>query len=58
MDDENNEVGPNYQQDMHDEVATERNYQAGHFPLVQAGNYQDLNFLCNKLGVSNHIKEY
>jgi cell division protein FtsI (penicillin-binding protein 3) len=41
---------------MHDEVLKERNYQAGHFPLVQSGNYQDLNYLCNKLGVSNHYK--
>ncbi len=41
---------------MHDAVKKEKNFKPGHFPLIQAGNYQELNMLCNRFGVSNHYK--
>ncbi len=41
---------------MHDEMEGERNFKPGHFPLVQAGNYEDLNLILNRLGVSNHYQ--
>lgn len=39
---------------MHEALGEEVNFKPGHFPLVQAGNYEDLNLLLNRLGVSNH----
>ena len=41
--------------EMHDPYPTEFVMESNVFPVVQAGNFQDLNFLCNELGISNHI---
>ncbi|MDN4164430.1 penicillin-binding protein [Cytophagales bacterium LB-30] len=43
--------------DMHAPLSPEYLVETGVFPTVKAGYYPDLNFLCNKLGISNHSKE-
>lgn len=39
---------------MHNELADENNLKPGYFPVIKAGNQSDLQFLCNRLGISNH----
>jgi cell division protein FtsI (penicillin-binding protein 3) len=39
---------------MHEKMSEENNQQAGHFPLIQVGMREDLNQICNKMGVSNY----
>lgn len=51
------EVADNiYSRDLqiHDAIAQEVEPQYGVFPVVQAGNREDLTMLCNELGISNH----
>jgi cell division protein FtsI (penicillin-binding protein 3) len=47
-----------YSRDLNLHVAMEkRNYsQPGIFPVIRAGNQEELTMLCNELGVSNHSK--
>ena len=40
--------------DMHDPLPEEFTAEAGVFPLIQSGKQDELQFLCNELGVSNH----
>lgn len=42
--------------DLHVAEAKERFSEAGVFPVIRAGNQQELTMLCNDLGVSNHTK--
>ncbi len=39
---------------MHEDMDEEKYKQPGYFPVIQAGYQPDLQFLCNKLGISNH----
>lgn len=39
---------------MHDGLEDENNLKPGYFPVIQAGFQSDLQYLCNKLGISNH----
>ncbi len=41
--------------EMHRLFPKTRNAEQGVFPLIQAGNLQDLSYLCNEIGVSNHL---
>ena len=43
--------------EMHDEYPAEYAMKRGVFPVIKAGNYKDLNLICNDLGISNHIPE-
>ncbi|HNP19962.1 MAG TPA: penicillin-binding protein [Fulvivirga sp.] len=40
--------------EMHDPMPKEYIAEAGIFPVIQSGNQEDLKYLCNQLGVSNH----
>jgi cell division protein FtsI (penicillin-binding protein 3) len=40
--------------EMHDPMPKEYVAAAGVFPVIQSGNQDDLKYLCNELGVSNH----
>jgi cell division protein FtsI (penicillin-binding protein 3) len=41
--------------DLHEPVSSEKApLEVGVFPLIQAGNLEDLILICNKLGISNH----
>lgn len=40
--------------ELHDAVELARNDEPGIFPVLQSGNYYDLNLICNELGISNH----
>ncbi|MES2386593.1 MAG: penicillin-binding protein [Bacteroidota bacterium] len=41
--------------EMHKELeSVSEEYGADKFPLLQAGNFNTLNFLCNRFGISNH----
>lgn len=40
--------------DMHAPLAKEFTAEAGVFPLIQSGKQDELQFLCNELGISNH----
>ncbi|HEY3430106.1 MAG TPA: penicillin-binding protein [Cyclobacteriaceae bacterium] len=42
--------------DLHDAFAKERFSEAGVFPVIRAGNQEELTMLCNDLGVSNHTR--
>ena len=48
-----------YAQDLgiHEEFQAASSGREGVFPVIRAGYYQDLNKLCNELGISNHVKE-
>jgi len=51
------EVADNiYSRDLqiHEAITQEAEPQYGVFPVVQAGNREDLTMLCNELGISNH----
>ncbi len=39
---------------MHEEMEEENNLTPGYFPVIQAGYQPDLQYLLNRLGVSNH----
>ena len=39
---------------MHEDFASERNIEPGYFPVIQAGYQPDLQYVCNRLGISNH----
>lgn len=40
--------------DMHDPISEEFVAEAGVFPVIRSGNLDDLKYLCNQLGISNH----
>lgn len=40
--------------EMHKPLPKEFTPEPGIFPVVKAGNHQELKFLCNQLGISNH----
>ncbi len=40
--------------EMHDPMPKDYIAEAGVFPVIQSGNQEDLKYLCNQLGVSNH----
>lgn len=40
--------------DMHEEMQKEFTADAGVFPVIRSGNHDDLKYLCNQLGISNH----
>jgi cell division protein FtsI (penicillin-binding protein 3) len=42
--------------DMHEPLQKPLVAQEGIFPVIKAGNYQDLKFICNELSISNHLK--
>ena len=42
--------------DMHAPIAEEFIAEAGVFPVIRSGNLEDLKFLCNELGISNHAE--
>ncbi len=42
--------------DMHDPIADEFVAEAGVFPVIRSGNLEDLKYLCNQLGISNHAE--
>jgi cell division protein FtsI (penicillin-binding protein 3) len=43
--------------EMHGAYPGEYNVNLGVFPLIQAGNLEDLRLLCNELGISNHSNQ-
>lgn len=43
--------------EMHTEYPKEYAIKRGVFPVIRAGYYEDLNLICNNLGISNHIEE-
>lgn len=40
--------------DLHDYMPQTEEAFAGVFPVIRSGNHQDLKYLCNELGISNH----
>ena len=40
--------------DLHDALPEEFIAEAGVFPVIRSGNKEDLKYLCNELGISNH----
>ncbi len=42
--------------EMHKVMPSQRSDSAG-LPVIRAGNYDDLQYLCNELGISNHTTE-
>jgi cell division protein FtsI (penicillin-binding protein 3) len=48
-----------YAKDIEMHIAMEPEYDAeyGVFPVIRSGNQQDLKFICNNLGISNHALE-
>ena len=42
--------------DMHLALARDFKTEYGVFPVIQAGNQNDLQMICNELGVSNHAR--
>lgn len=48
-----------YAKDIEMHVALEADYESeyGVFPVIRSGNQQDLQFICNNLGISNHTTE-
>lgn len=40
--------------DLHEAIPEEFIAEAGVFPVIRSGNKDDLKFLCNELGISNH----
>ena len=42
--------------DMHLALARDFKIEYGVFPVIQAGNQNDLQMICNELGVSNHAR--
>jgi len=40
--------------DMHDEIAQEVSPPVGIFPVIRSGKREDLVYLCNEFGISNH----
>lgn len=40
--------------DLHDYMSPSREEFAGVFPVIRSGNHNDLKFICNELGISNH----
>jgi len=43
--------------DMHTSLASDFTSEYGIFPVIQAGNQEDLITICNEIGVSNHATE-
>ena len=43
--------------EMHMAMESEFNPDYGIFPVIRSGNQQDLQFICNTLGISNHVTE-
>ena len=43
--------------ELHDKFVGERLAKAGTFPVIRAGNYDELSELLNKFGISNHLEE-
>ncbi len=43
--------------ELHRPLEADRRPPAGTFPVIQAGYFQDLNLVCNALGISNHLAE-
>ena len=48
-----------YAKDIEMHIAMEPEYDAeyGVFPVIRSGHHEDLQFICNNLGISNHAKE-
>jgi len=48
-----------YSQDLeiHEEFESKYLAEAGTFPMIRAGYYDDLKILCNEFGISNHLEE-
>jgi cell division protein FtsI (penicillin-binding protein 3) len=43
--------------DLHDPIPQKKEFlEPGVFPMIQAGNLEDLILICNQLGVSNHLQ--
>lgn len=43
--------------EMHQPVQKEETADAGVFPVIRAGYYEDLRLLCNEMAISNHLEE-
>jgi cell division protein FtsI (penicillin-binding protein 3) len=43
--------------EMHKLLPKQRLEEEGMFPLVKAGHFEDLRYLCNEMGISNHARE-
>ena len=43
--------------DVHDEFQAQMLAEAGTFPMIRAGYYDELRVLCDELGISNHLDE-
>jgi cell division protein FtsI (penicillin-binding protein 3) len=41
--------------DMHKPLTQVQNINEGIFPLIKAGNYEDLRYICNEMSISNHL---
>ncbi|QCK14553.1 penicillin-binding protein [Mangrovivirga cuniculi] len=42
---------------LHQPLPSKFAVEKGIFPVIQSGKYDDLNLICNKLGISNHLSE-
>ncbi|WP_333908765.1 penicillin-binding protein [Marinigracilibium pacificum] len=42
---------------LHQPMPTEFAVEKGVFPVIQSGYYDDLNMICNRMGISNHLSE-
>lgn len=43
--------------DIHEAFRAEMAAEPGTFPMIRAGNYDELKLLCDELGISNHLDE-